>query len=293
MNSPESRCSARGARLRRCPKIRVRKSWQETGLFPNRTAPKCCDAGGNDHRRRFAVQLCVLRQYGRFLEDYAQVPVKILNHLGRQLQLPPALSLASPDRPATESAQQQRIRSYLGYQPFDEETRSRLEDHLRMQAAQGVLPSQLLQRAEDFLHFWKIILPAPSTLGRLTAAVGATGRQEMLDRIAARLSEPIGEAMDKLLTVEEGAGRSPLFDFKEYPPEATPATILSYLDRCFLLESIGVSQIDLTGFTGRSTSRRCGRQWKPAASLSAWKKEVIRMSCDRDTITWGATCPRF
>jgi hypothetical protein len=71
----------------------------------------------------------------------------------------------------------------------------------------------------------------------------------MLDRIAARLSEPIGEAMDKLLTVEEGAGRSPLFDFKEYPPEATPATILSYLDRCFLLESIGVSQIDLTGFT--------------------------------------------
>ena len=118
-----------------------------------------------------------------------------------------------------------------------------------MQAAQGVLPSQLLQRAEDFLHFWKIILPAPSTLGRLTAAVGATGRQEMLDRIAARLSEPIGEAMDKLLTVEEGAGRSPLFDFKEYPPEATPATILSYLDRCFLLESIGVSQIDLTGFT--------------------------------------------
>ena len=204
---------------------------------------------GNDHRRRFAVQLCVLRQYGRFLEDYAQVPVKILNHLGRQLQLPPALWLASPDRPATESAQQQRIRSYLGYQPFDEETRSRLEDHLRMQAAQGVLPSQLLQRAEDFLHFWKIILPAPSTLGRLTAAVGATGRQEMLDRIAARLSEPIGEAMDKLLTVEEGAGRSPLFDFKEYPPEATPATILSYLDRCFLLESIGVSQIDLTGFT--------------------------------------------
>jgi hypothetical protein len=40
---------------------------------------------GNDHRRRFAVQLCVLRQYGRFLEDYNQVPVKILNHLGRQL----------------------------------------------------------------------------------------------------------------------------------------------------------------------------------------------------------------
>ena len=204
---------------------------------------------GGDHRRRFAVQLCMLRQYGRFLEDYTLVPVKILNHLGRQLQLPPVLSLPSPERPATESAQQQRLRSYLGYQLFDEEKRSRLEDHLRMQLAQGVLPSQLLQHAEDFLRFWKIVLPSPSTLGRLASAVGSTGRQEILERIAARLTEPIAEAIDNLLTVEEGAARSPLFDFKEYPPEATPATILSYLERCTLLESIGVDQIDLGGFS--------------------------------------------
>jgi len=204
---------------------------------------------GDEHRRRFAVQLCMLRQYGRFLEDYARVPVKILNHLGRQLQLPPVLSLSTPDRPATESAQQQRIRAYLGYQPFDEEARSRLEDHLRMQVAQAVLPSQLLQQAEDFLRFWKIILPSPSTLGRLAAAVGSTGRQEILDRIAARLTEPIAEAIDNLLTLEEGAGHSPLFDFKAYPPEATPALILSYLERCSRLESIGVSQIDLGGFS--------------------------------------------
>lgn len=106
-----------------------------------------------------------------------------------------------------------------------------------------------MQHAEDFLRFWKIVLPSPSTLGRLAAAVGATGRQEILDRIAARLTEPIAEAIDNLLTVEEGAGRSPLFDFKEYPPEATPAMILSYVERCFLLESIGVSQIDLGGFS--------------------------------------------
>lgn len=204
---------------------------------------------GDEHRRRFAVQLCVLRQYGRFLEDYARAPVKILNHLGRQLGLPPVLALPAPDRPATETAQQQRIRAYLGYQLFDEEARSRLEDHLRTEVAQGALPSELLQRAEDFLRFWKIIVPAPSTLGRLAAAVGATGRQEILERIAARITEPICEAIDKLLVVEAGAGRSPLFEFKEYPPEATPAAILSYIERCSLLESIGVGQIDLGGFS--------------------------------------------
>lgn len=204
---------------------------------------------GHDHRRRFAVQLCVLRQHGRFLEDYSRLPVKILNHLGRQFQLPPVLSLSAPDRPATETAQQQRIRAYLGYQPFNEDARVRLEHHLRLQVAQGIFSSQLLQQAENALRSWKIILPSPSTLGRLTAAVGATGRQDLLERMASRVPESITQAIDTLLTVEEGAGRSPLFDFKEYPPEATPTTILSYLDRCSRLESIGVSQIDLSGFS--------------------------------------------
>ena len=78
MNSLESQClaHARAAHLQLCLKSRVRKSWPEIGLFPNRTAPKCGGAGGDEHRRRFAVQLCMLRQYGRFLEDYARVPVK-------------------------------------------------------------------------------------------------------------------------------------------------------------------------------------------------------------------------
>jgi TnpA family transposase len=40
---------------------------------------------GDDNRRRFAVQLCTLRRYGRFLTSYAHVPLTILTHLNRQL----------------------------------------------------------------------------------------------------------------------------------------------------------------------------------------------------------------
>jgi len=36
---------------------------------------------GADHRRRFALQLCTLRAYGRFLDDYRQAPLKIVSHL--------------------------------------------------------------------------------------------------------------------------------------------------------------------------------------------------------------------
>src|ERR1700733_1993923 len=36
---------------------------------------------GPDHRRRFALQLRMLRAHGRFFDDYRHVPIKIVNHL--------------------------------------------------------------------------------------------------------------------------------------------------------------------------------------------------------------------
>jgi Domain of unknown function (DUF4158) len=68
---------------------------------------------GEDNRRCFALQLCALRTYGRFVPNQAAVPVRILNYLGRQLDLPPTLFLLPPHREATDLEQEQRIRAYL------------------------------------------------------------------------------------------------------------------------------------------------------------------------------------
>jgi hypothetical protein len=46
-----------------------------------------------DHGLHFALQLCVLRLYGRFLTTYDTVPLRIVHHLGRHLGLPPVLLL--------------------------------------------------------------------------------------------------------------------------------------------------------------------------------------------------------
>jgi TnpA family transposase len=204
---------------------------------------------GDDSRRRFAIQLCVLRQYGRFLGEYGAVPVRILNHISRQLRLAPVLSLERPERPATETEQQQRLRDYLRFQTFDEPARIHLEDQLRIQVAQGVLPAQLFQCAVDSLRFSRTILPPPATLERIVSSVAASGRQDILRRIAGRLTPVQRAAIDDLLLVGEGDSRSTLFQLKEYPPEACPAAILTYVERSFLLSSLGVSQIDLSGFS--------------------------------------------
>ena len=74
---------------------------------------------GEAHRLSFALQLCALRTYGRFVKDYETVPVRILNHLGRQLGLPPVLFLAPPYREATDLDHERRIREYLGFRSFE------------------------------------------------------------------------------------------------------------------------------------------------------------------------------
>jgi Domain of unknown function (DUF4158) len=60
------------------------------------------------------------------LDDYDLIPVRILTHLSRQLDLPPVLFIASPDRDATVSEHEQRIRQYLGYQQFNHALQERL-----------------------------------------------------------------------------------------------------------------------------------------------------------------------
>ncbi len=120
---------------------------------------------GDANQRRFAVQLCALRAYGRFLPEATPAPVAMTNYLARQLDLPLVLFGDVPIRLATETGHRQRIRAYLGWETFDEEARARLAQWLTQRATDDLLPADLAGRAEDLLRAWKVVLPARSTLG--------------------------------------------------------------------------------------------------------------------------------
>ena len=77
---------------------------------------------GERNRRSFALQLRLLRTYGRFLPEYTAVPVRIINYLGRLLGLPPALFVEPPHRQATDLEHERRIRDHLGLRQFDQIT---------------------------------------------------------------------------------------------------------------------------------------------------------------------------
>jgi hypothetical protein len=193
---------------------------------------------GADHHRRFALQLCMLRVHGYFLDDYRHAPIKIVNHLSRQLGLPPVLFLDRPGRPQTERAQSLRIRRHLGIRDFDRHVAADLRDWLRPGAIEGRTANELMACAEDRLREWRVMLPASSTLERLVTAEVTQATTDLYGKISSRLPPALREAIDLLVEVPEGDARSSLFHLKDYPKSANASVIQGDIVRLRLIEQL-------------------------------------------------------
>ena len=200
---------------------------------------------GDENRHRFAVQLCALRSLGRFVTKYEEVPVRIVNHVGAQLDRPAVLFLDPPRRAATDSEHTQRIREHLGFEPFSDDASTRLAQSLEQNARQGVRGTALVRLAADTLHRWRVERPADSTLRRVIGSVSRTAEESAWVEIHDRVPPSLRDAMDKLLEVPAGARHSTLFGLKRYPPEPNPTSILAYLEKIELVQSLGLRAIDL------------------------------------------------
>jgi TnpA family transposase len=193
---------------------------------------------GPDQRRRFALQLCVVRTQGRFLDDYRQAPVKIVNHLSRQLGLLPVLFLDRAGREPTERVQAQRIRRHLGLSRFDKAAEEKLRNWLRAGAIEGRTGPELLAQAEAKLRCWLVVLPGASTLERIVASVVANTTLDLFATISKRLPEKLRADIDLLLEVPEGDARSSLFRLKDYQKSANAAVIKGDIVRLRLIEQL-------------------------------------------------------
>jgi TnpA family transposase len=200
---------------------------------------------GPDHRRRFAVQLCMLRAHGRFLDDYRQAPIKIVNHLSRQLGLAPVLFLDRPGRSQTERAQALRIRRHLSLRSFDSGTAMDLRNWLRQGAIEGRTVAELMVRAEGKLRDWHVMLPAASTLERLVTAEVTQATTQLYETVSIRLPSFLRKAIDLLVEVPEGDARSSLFRLKDYPKSANAAVIKGDIVRLRLIEDLLGAGADL------------------------------------------------
>jgi len=192
-----------------------------------------------------AIQLCVIRLYGRFLAEANDLSPRIINYLNTQLALPPSLTIPTPERYATFSEQRKSILSYLGFSNYGTEVQTKLEIWLEKQARQGSLPDELLLRTEQHLLLKHVVLPGQSVLERLVVSVCSEVHEQLFESLYNKLSPNLKSAIDDLLALQSGSQRSLFHLLKEYPPSATISSIQNYLERYRTLNETGVDAIEV------------------------------------------------
>lgn len=202
---------------------------------------------GDDNRRRYAVQLCVLRKYGRFLDSYNSVPAKVIGYLSRQLEITPTMDLCAPARQATESRYRQDICRYLGCRQFSDHSKQQLQRWILAAVSESFYLENPIEKAEKFLRDHKIVIPAPGHLERIVNAAYARAERRIFETISGQIPEPIKQDIDRLLQTDPDSGVTPFFRFSEYPPEAKAKKIARYFQN---YEALAASEISREFFTG-------------------------------------------
>jgi TnpA family transposase len=203
---------------------------------------------GSENRLRFAVQLCILRKYGRFLDDYRLVASKIIGYLSSQLKIAPVP--INQETVSTGKNYRKEIRDYLGYTTFDQ-TENLLDDWILHVVSRNFFIENLVQRAEAFLTENKIVIPPPAHFERIINSAYAQAEHKIFNKISSLLSSDIRSAIDGLLNTKDETRRTVFYKFDEFPQEATAKRIAEYFSLYEELAALEISGDLLLGFPGR------------------------------------------
>jgi TnpA family transposase len=175
---------------------------------------------GDHNRLGVAVQLGSVRLLGAFLDDPTEAPACVVRHAADQLAIGGCMeAIAAYAASAGRWRHGPRIRERYGYRWFaDAPVSFRLNRFLYALCWTGTdRPSVLFDRATAWLIAAKVLLPGLSVLERAVARVRSRAADHLFRRLAHHLTPEQRAQLDALVTVPEGARRSPLDRLRDGP----------------------------------------------------------------------------
>ena len=180
------------------------------------------------------------------MQNYSEIPIKVVQYLTHQLELEPVLIVSPPDRKATEYHYRQIIQEQLGLRDFDNDIEQTLQSWIE-QHIQKDFPTQewLVEQAEKYLSAQKIVLPAKNYLGRKIAYFRIEAQKSLYEKIAQRIPDKMIEKLDELILPLKSPILIRLQDLKRSPPAPSVKVMHDYLDRIEMIQSLHLTDIDL------------------------------------------------
>ena len=196
-----------------------------------------------------AIQICAVRFQGNFVDSVQTLSPRVTGYLHYQLKLPPTAFVNEPERRATRSEYHGQILSYLEFGKYDRKAKDEFERWVKSKAEQGVLPTDILELAEDFLVKKKVILPSRKVLERQIGSLCSKVHAQIFETIYSQLPKELEENLDRILVTEDKQV-SFFARLKESPPSATITSLQVYLEKYAELEKLALGQFDISTFSG-------------------------------------------
>ena len=201
---------------------------------------------GSENALLFAVNLCQLRNVGKFMQTFNSISTKIISYLTKQLCLQPVLFLTPPEG-KTKTKYNQQICQYLGYRFFDGKVRDEIETWVkRILKKDFISKERLIERSKNYLKNQRIVYTSDQMILRHLSDAIEKSMNAIFKEITRRLSPENKQALDKLIS-PKGSESFSLNDYKAYPPEPTYTTMKTFIDRFKYLEEHKLDQLNLGG----------------------------------------------
>lgn len=144
---------------------------------------------GIENRLKYGVQICYLRNKGRFIESWSEINLTVLNHLSKQLELELVHNQLLFHHNSTEVRIRGEVKEYLGFREFDYQNDTLVSNFLEQNPLLVNNKDEVAQEVESYLIKAKIHLPSKSQLMRYVYSKYSKTQIDILETFAISIND--------------------------------------------------------------------------------------------------------
>lgn len=153
---------------------------------------------GSENRLKYAAQLCYLKLKGRFIEDWSEISIKILNHLAKQLEVELVYSKLTLGNKNSESRIRIEVKDLLCFKEFDLESDKLVGEFVEQNPILINKKEDITDAIEKYLVGSGIVLPSRSRLMKYVYSQYSKKQTDVFEKFASKISDQQNKCLDEI-----------------------------------------------------------------------------------------------